>query len=86
MREEPRYFVTSLADVKAFAKAVRAYWGIENGLRWCLKDNSAENFAVIRHIALNIPKNYPAKMSLRRKRFKYADADFMVKVLLSAFS
>jgi predicted transposase YbfD/YdcC len=99
LREETRYFITSLTDVKGFAKAVRAHWGIENSLHWCLdvvfhedlnrtrKDNSAENFAVIRHIALNILKNFPAKMSLRRKRFKCEyDADFMADVLLSAFS
>ncbi|MCL2014518.1 MAG: ISAs1 family transposase, partial [Oscillospiraceae bacterium] len=50
------------------------------------KDNSAENFAVIRHIALNILKNFPAKMSLARKRRKCIyDVDFMADVLLSAF-
>jgi len=98
VREEIRYFITSLTDVKIFAKAVRAHWGIENSLHWCLdvvfhedlnrtrKDNSAENFAVIRHIALNILKNYPAKMSLARKRRKCEyDQDFMADVLLSAF-
>ena len=99
LREETRYFITSLTDVEVFAKAVRAHWGIENSLHWCLdvvfhedlnrtrKDNSAENFAVIRHIALNILKNYPAKMSLTRKRRKCEyDADFMADVLLSAFA
>jgi len=91
-------FITSLTDVKVFAKAVRAHWGIENSLHWCLdvvfhedlnrtrKDNSAENFAVIRHIALNILKNYPAQMSLARKRRKCEyDQDFMADVLLSPF-
>ena len=34
------------------------------------KDNSAENFAVIRRIAVNILKKYSAKMSLARKRRK----------------
>ena len=99
LREETRYFITSLTDVKVFAKAARAHWGIENSLHWCLdvvfhedlsrtrKDNSAENFAVIRHIALNILKNYPVKMSLRRKRFKREyDTEFMADVLLSVFS
>jgi len=98
LREETRYFITSLADVKAFAKAVRAHWGIENSLHWCLdvvfredacrtrKDNSAENFSVIRKIALNVLKNYPAKISLARKRRKCEyDTDFMADVLLSAF-
>ena len=99
LREETRYFITSLTDVKLFAKATRAHWGIENSLHWCLdvvfhedlnrtrKDNSAENFAVIRHIALNVLKNYPVKMSLARKRRKCEyDADFTADVLLSAFS
>jgi len=35
-REEVRYFITSLTDVEAFAAAVRAHWGIENSLHWCL--------------------------------------------------
>lgn len=98
LREESRFFITSLVDVNTFARAVRAHWGIENSLHYCLdvvfhedacrtrKDNSAENFSVIRKIALNILKNFPAKMSLRRKRFKCEyDADFMAEVLLSAF-
>jgi len=97
--EEKRYFITSLTNVHDFANAVRAHWGIENSLHWCLdvvfhedacrtrKDNSAENFAVIRHIALNILKNFPAHMSLARKRRKCQyDPDFMANVLLSAFA
>ena len=98
LREETRYFITSLTDVNDFAKAVRAHWGIENSLHWCLdavfhedacrtrKDNSAENFSVIRRIALNILKKFPANMSLARKRRKCAyDDDFMADVPLSAF-
>lgn len=98
LRKEVRYFITSLNDVKVFAKAVRAHWGVENSLHYCLdvtfhedacrtrKDNSAENFSVIRKIALNILKTFPAKMSLARKRRKCQyDADFMADVLLSAF-
>jgi len=96
LREETRYFITSLTEVETFAKAVRAHWGIENSLHWCLdvvfhedacrtrKDNSAENFSVIRKIALNILKNFPAKMSLARKRRKCEyDPEFMAQVLLS---
>lgn len=67
---ENRYFITSLTDVTQFAEAVRTHWGIENSLHWCLdvnfdedrccvrKDNSGENLAVIRHIALNLYKSY----------------------------
>jgi len=96
-REETRYFITSLSNVKAFAEAVRAHWGIENSLHWCLdvifnedanrtrKDYSGENFSVIRRIALNILKRFPVNMSLNRKRRKcHYDADFMAAVLLSA--
>ena len=97
VRKETRYFITSLTDVEAFAKAVRSHWGVENSLHWVLdvvfhedanrtrKDYSAENFAVVRRIALNILKSFPAKMPLARKRRKCEyDADFMAEVLLSA--
>ena len=66
---ERRYYITSLAgNVKEFAKAVRGHWGIENSLHWVLdvafredecrirKDNAPQNFAVLRHIALNLLK------------------------------
>ena len=94
--EETRFFISSLTDINSFAKSVRSHWGIKNSLHWCLdvvfhedlsrtrKDNSAENFAVIRHMAVNILKKYPTSMSLARKRRKCGyDADFMADVLLS---
>jgi len=96
--EETRYFITSLCDVKQFAHAVRSHWGIES-VHWCLdvvfhedacrtrKDNSAENFAVIRHMAINILKQHPAKMSLARKRRKCGyDIEFMRDVLIALVS
>jgi len=94
--EETRYFISSLSDINAFSKAVRSHWGIENSVHWCLdvvfhedlcrtrKDNSAENFAVIRHMAVNILKKHPANMSLARKRRKCGyDSDFFADVFLS---
>ena len=66
------------------AEAVRGHWGIENSLHWVLdvtfrEDDSrlhtgygAENFAVIRHIALNLLKRESSKGSLKRKRYKAA--------------
>ncbi len=94
--EETRYYVTSLMNVETFARAVRAHWGVETSLHWCLdmtfredysrirKDNSAENMAVVRHIALDILKQYPEKISLARKRRRcsYDDA-FLANVLQS---
>ena len=93
---DTRYFITSLTDIKTFADAVRKHWGIENSLHWCLdvvfhedysrmrKDHSAENMAVVRHIALNILKKFPAKISLTRKRRRCAyDDAFFADVLRS---
>lgn len=94
--EDTRYFITSESDLSVFANAVRKHWGIENSLHWCLdmtfhedysrirKDHSAENMAVVRHIALNILKNYPANISLARKRRRCAyDDAFLADVLRS---
>lgn len=88
--EDERYYISSLEEVSIFSEAARKHWGIENSLHWCLdmtfqedysrirKDHSAENMAVVRHIALNILKSFPAKISLTRKRHRcaYDDAFF----------
>jgi predicted transposase YbfD/YdcC len=65
--EETRYFISSLhATPREMLSAIRGHWGIENGLHWILdvtfreddcrvrKDHAAENFAVLRHIAVNL--------------------------------
>jgi predicted transposase YbfD/YdcC len=92
--EEVRYFVTSLTNVDTFAKAVRSHWGIENSLHYCLdvtfheddcriRDSiSAENFSVIRHLAVNALNIHPAKISLARKKRKCQyDSDFLNEVI-----
>ena len=80
--KERRFFISSLnGDAKTFAKAVRNHWGIENSLHWTLdiafredesrirKDNAPENFAVLRHISLNLLKNERSfKGSMKTKR------------------
>jgi predicted transposase YbfD/YdcC len=70
MSVERRYYITTLTDVTVFAAAVRAHWGIENSLHWCLdvtfgedknttcSDHAPENFAVVRKIALNLIRHY----------------------------
>ena len=78
-----RYFITSHGEgkIKRFAKSVRAHWAVENNLHWCLdvvfhedacrkrKDNSAENFASIRKLALTLLKKETSrKLSVRGKR------------------
>lgn len=94
--EDVRYYISSLVDISSFSEAARKHWGIENSLHWCLdmifredysrirKDHSAENMAVVRHIALNILKNHPAKISLARKRRRCAyDDAFFAQVMNS---
>lgn len=93
---EQRFYLTSLAaDAQVFARAVRNHWGIENGLHWTLdvtfredqsrlrKGHGPENFAVLRHIALNLLRQEPSQKSLPRKRLACALApDYLLKVLL----
>jgi predicted transposase YbfD/YdcC len=93
---EQRFYLTSLkADAQEFAHAVRNHWGIENGLHWTLdvtfredqsrlrKGHGAENFAVLRHITLNLLRQEPSKKSLPRQRLACAlDPEYLLKVVL----
>ena len=93
---EPRFYLSSLPpEAPQFAQAVRNHWGIENQLHWSLdvtfrEDQSrlrmghgAENFAVLRHIALNLLRQEPSAKSLPRKRLACAlNPDYLLKVLL----
>ncbi len=77
-----RYYISSLAmDAAEFARAVRSHWSIENSLHWTLdmsfredesrmrSGNSAQNFAMMRRMALSLVKRDTAsKKSLRRRR------------------
>ena len=64
---EQRYVISSLpADSRRILHAVRAHWGIENGLHWCLDvtfgedaslirlRNAAQNFSFLRRLGLNL--------------------------------
>lgn len=93
---EQRFYLSSLPpDAEQFAQAVRKHWGVENQLHWSLdvtfrEDQSrlrtghgAENFAVLRHIALNLLRQEPSTKSLPRKRLACAlNPDYLLKVLL----
>ena len=77
-----RYFISSLRpNAKLLAKAVRGHWGVENSQHWVLDvvfredecrarlDNAAENFALLRRLALNLlSKEGTRHASLRVKR------------------
>ncbi len=66
---ETSYYIGSLANnAEKYSNAIRSHWGIENSLHWILdvsfnedgsrirKGNAPDNFAVLRHIALNLIK------------------------------
>jgi len=93
---ERRYYLTSLAgDVPQFAHAVRSHWGIENGRHWGLdvafredasrvrRDHGAQNFAVLRHLALSLLRQeQTARGGIKVKRLKAGwDNVYLTKVL-----
>ena len=94
-QSETVYYISSLpADAKRLLAATRSHWSIENTCHWTLDvtfreddarariGDSAENLAILRHIALNLLKHHPAKLSLNRKRFQAAlDEPFLLELL-----
>jgi len=96
---EDRLYISSLnADAKKHNFVIRKHWGIENSLHWVLdmvfdedhcrkrKNHSAENFAIARHVALNLLKqDKTPRLSIRRKRLKSGwDSDYLEKIIFQA--
>ncbi len=95
---ETRYYISSLLqNADYFNDAIRKHWGIENSFHWVLdvqfredesrkrKDNSAENFAIIRRIALNKLKQIKLRrLGVNNKRLIAGwDDEFLLKILLN---
>lgn len=93
---QDRYFISSLeSNAEKILRAKRSYWGIENRLHWVLdiafnedrsrvrKDNAPQNFAVLRHMALNLLKQEKtAKGGIKAKRLQCGwNVDYLLKVL-----
>jgi len=92
---EDRYHLASISGAKRVLGAVRSHWGIENELHWTLdlafdedrcrvrKDHGPENFALLRHIALNLLKQEKTcKRGIQGKRLLAAwKQDYLLKVL-----
>ena len=94
---EQRYVISSCAGLTAVKalNTVRAHWGIENQLHWVLDvafreddcrvraGNAAENFAVLRHAALNLLKKVQGtKVGIKIRRLRAGwDNDFLMRVL-----
>jgi predicted transposase YbfD/YdcC len=95
---EAHYFIGSRRmGARKYAEVLRNHWGIENNLHWQLDisfgedqsriqdRNTAENFAVMRKLALGLLKRNPEKLSIARKRKKAALApDFLAATLTGA--
>jgi predicted transposase YbfD/YdcC len=96
IEQETRYYISSREpDAKSFGERVRKHWSIENSLHWVLdvamredearlrKDHSAENMAVVRHIAVNLlKKDKTQKVGVHAKRLIAAcDNDYLSKIL-----
>lgn len=93
---ETHYYISSLsASATTLLNAIRAHWGIENGLHWVLDvafreddqrarvGNSPQNFAVLRHIALNLLTHETSlKLGAKAKRLRAAWSEvYLLKVL-----
>lgn len=94
-----RFYITSLpSDAKRILHIVRRHWSIENELHWVLdvalnedhsrvrKDQAPDNFAVLRHIAINLLKQEKsAKGGIHAKQLQAAwDEQYLLKVLATA--
>jgi predicted transposase YbfD/YdcC len=93
---QDRYYITSLeSNAEKILRAKRSYWGIENRLHWVLniafnedhsrvrKDNAPQNFAILRHMALNLLKqDHSIKVGIKGKRLKCGwDTDYLLHIL-----
>lgn len=96
---EYRYYISSKAmDAEQLARAVREHWAIES-MHWVLdvsmqedacqiyKDNAAENLACLRHMALNMLRAEPTKLSIVGKQRRcWMKTEHLEKVLKAGIS
>jgi predicted transposase YbfD/YdcC len=93
---ESAFYISSLAnDAARILDATRQHWSIENALHWTLDvafhedlnrarlDHSAQNLAILRHIALNLLKQENSlKVGLKAKRLRAGcDDAYLLNIL-----
>jgi len=91
-----RYYISSLqVKPEDFQKAIRSHWSIENKLHWVLdvafsedasrkrQGNSAQNFSILKKIALNLlKKDTTTKIGIKSRRLKAAWSNsYLLKIL-----
>ena len=94
-----RVFITSRGtlDAAQALAAVRSHWQIENKLHWTLDvafreddsrlraENAAENFAVVRHVALNLLRSVKnSKVGVKNRRLEAGWSDTLLMQILAA--
>jgi predicted transposase YbfD/YdcC len=95
-RQTRYYLLSTPLPAERFGQAVRSHWGIENQVHWLLdvafrEDDSrvrlgdgAENFAVLRRLALHLLKHeQTTRIGIKGKRLKAGWSDgYLLKLLL----
>ncbi len=96
---EQRFYISSLpGQTDRLLTAIRSHRGVENELHWCLdvafredesrihKGDGAQNFSVLRRLALNLLKREKtAKIGLKAKRLKAGwDEAYLLRILAAA--
>ena len=93
---QTRYYISSLPnDARKLLNGVRTHWGIENSVHWVLDaafgedsnrarvGNSAENFSILRRMALNMLRGETTlKVGVAAKRNRAGwDGEYLLKVI-----
>ena len=97
IERETRFYITSLMMLAhLLGPVVRSHWAVENSLHWVMdmvfRDDECRvrthhapaNFTTIKHMAHNLLRNAPGKLSLRSRRKIAAWDDDFLATLVSA--
>ncbi|MGH7104382.1 MAG: ISAs1 family transposase [Acetobacteraceae bacterium] len=95
IEQETRFYITSLVLLAhLLGPIIRSHWAIENSLHWVMDmvfrddecrvrtDHAPANFATIKHMAHNLARRAPGKLSLRLRRKAAAwDDEFLASLI-----